>query len=155
MYGTGLYDSQKQVGKSLNRVKVAGDGFSAGYSDIYEKYVQALASMDELVQSAAEELRPTRAVTWSRAFLPVLVVSDTALWIADYSASGELTGDPRQEDETTFYLGWDYKLYNSSDPIHPANFTISHLHIITRRRLPKFLEEIQQGGRIWYQLFGG
>jgi hypothetical protein len=43
-----------------------------------------------------------------RAFLPIVVVSDGALWLADYSGSAQLTGDPRQTDETEFYLGWDY-----------------------------------------------
>jgi hypothetical protein len=153
--GTHLYDSQQLVGKSLKRVKLTENGFSATDSDIYEKYTQALTSMDELVQSAAVEMRPERAQIFSRAFLPIVLVSDGALWVADYSASGELNGDPRPEtDETTFYLGWNYELHNVFDLIHPATFTISHLHIMPRSRLPKFLEEIQQGGAIWDQLFG-
>ncbi len=155
MFGTHLYDSQQPVGKSLKRVKATENGFSASDSDIYEKYTQALTSMDELVQSAAQALRPRNAQVISRAFLPILLVSDAALWIADYSASGQLIGDPRPEaDEATFYLGWNYELHNPHDPIHPATFTISHFHLMTRRRLPKFLEEIQQGGGIWDQLFG-
>jgi hypothetical protein len=155
MFGTHLYDSQQQVGKSLKRVKVTENGFSASDSDIYEKYTQALSSMDELVQSAARDLRPRNAQVLSRAFLPILLVSDAALWIADYSASGKLIGDPRLEaDEATFFLGWNYELHNPHDPINPATFTISHFHLMTRRRLPKFLEEIQQGGPIWQALFG-
>jgi hypothetical protein len=155
MSGTHLYDPQEQVGKSLKRVKLSENGFSATDSDIYEKYTQALTSMDELVQSAAVEMRPERAQIYSRAFLPIVLVSDGALWVADYSASGQLVADPRPEaDETTFYLGWNYELPNPFD-IHPATFTISHLHIMTRRRLPQFLSEVHTGGSIWYQLFGG
>lgn len=143
-------------GVQLARVKAAeGGGFTASDSDIYEKYTQALSSMDELVQATAAELRPRHARVLSRGFLPILLVSDAALWIADYSASGQLITDPRLEaDETTFYLGWNYELHNLLDPIHPATFTISHFHVMTRRRLPKFLEEIQQGGPIWQSLFG-
>ncbi len=152
-----LYDSQQQVGKSLKRVKLDGDGFTAADSDVYDKYTQALSSMDELVRGAAEDLRTRHANTLARAFLPIVVVSDEALWVADYSASGQLIGDPRPEpDETTFYLGWNYELHNLPfEPIRPAIFTITHFHLMTRRRLPKFLEEIQQGGGIWDQLFGG
>jgi hypothetical protein len=154
--GTHLYDSQKQVGKSLKRVKVAENGFSASDSDIDEKYTQALSSMNEFVQSAAIEMRLRRTQVLSRVFLPILLVSDAALWVADYSASVQLIGDPRPEaEETTFYLGWDYELHNPPNPIQPATFTISHLHIMTRRRLPEFLREIQQRGPIWDQLFGG
>jgi|SRR5579871_1126587 len=156
MFGTHLYDSQQLVGKSLKRVKVDANGFTAADSDIYDKYTQALSSMDEVVKSAAVALRARSANTLSWAFLPILVVSDAALWVADYAASGQLIGDPRPEpDETTFYLGWDYELHNVFDPIRPATFTVSHFHIMTRRRLPKFLEEIQQAGGIWDQLFGG
>jgi hypothetical protein len=158
MSGTHLYDSQQQVGKSMKRVKVAAENsFSASDSDIYEKYTQALSSMDELVQVAARELRPQRAAPGlSRAFLPIVLVSDGALWVADYSPSAQLISDPRREaDETTFYLGWNYELPNPQDPIHPATFTISHLHIMTRRRLPEFLNQIHIGGPIWHQLFGG
>jgi len=157
--GTHLYDPQQPVGKSMKRIKVAaGDGFSATDSDIYEKYTQALTSMNEFVQSAAQDLRPQRgpAAGLARAFLPIVLVSDGALWVADYDASGRLVSDPRPEaDETTFYLGWNYEVPNPQDPAHPATFTVSHLHIMTRRRLPKFLEEIQQGQPIWHLLFGG
>jgi hypothetical protein len=157
MSGTRMYDSQQPVGRSMKRIKVVADGFSATDSDVYEKYTQALTSMNELVQVAAQELRPQLAAPGlARAFLPIVLVSDEALWVADYSPSAQLISDPRPEaDETTFYLGWNYELPNPQDPIRPAIFTISHLHILTRRRLPKFLEEIQQGGPIWHQLFGG
>jgi hypothetical protein len=154
MSGTHLYDSRQQVGKSMKRVKVVENGFSATDSEIYEKYTQALTSMNEVVQEAALALRsPHAAPGLARAFLPVVVVSDGALWIADYDA-GQLVADPRQTDETEFYLGWDYELPNPQAPAHTATFTISHLHIMTRRRLPKFLEEISQAGQIWNQLFG-
>jgi hypothetical protein len=156
MSGTHLYDSRQQVGKSLKRVKAADSGFSASDTDIYEKYTQALSSMDELVQSAAHGLRPRYAQVLSRAFLPILLVSDGSLWVADYDSSGNLIADPRVEpDETAFYLGWNYELHNPQSPSQPAAFTISHFHLMTRRRLPKFLEEIQQRGPIWHQLFGG
>lgn len=156
MFGTHLYDSQQLVGKSLKRVKLSDNGFAATDSDIYEKYTQALSSMDELVQSEARALRARNAQPLSRAFLPIVLVSDGALWIADYDGSGRLIGDPRPEpDETTFYLGWRYELPNPFAHESKATFTISHLHIMTRRRLPKFLEEIHQRGPIWHQLFGG
>jgi hypothetical protein len=153
--GTRMYDSRQQVGKSMKRIKLAENGFSATDSEIYEKYTQALTSMNELVQEAALAFRPERASPGlARAFLPIVVVSDGALWVADYSGSAQLTGDPMQTDETEFYLGWEYELPNPQDPIRPATFTISHLHIMTRSRLPKFLEEISQGGMIWDRLFG-
>jgi hypothetical protein len=155
MFGTHLYDSRQPVGKSLKRVKRKLDmTFSAGDSDIYEKYTQALTSMNELVQSAGEEMRSKRGEVFSRAFLPVVLVSDGTLWIADYSESGELCSDPQETDEATFHLGWNYELHNPFDVVHPATFTVTHLHIVTLRQLPKLLDEIDRKGRIWQQLFG-
>jgi hypothetical protein len=154
MSGTHLYDSQQQVGKSMKRIKVVENGFSATDSDVYEKYTQALTSMNELIQDAAVGLRPQIAPPGlARAFLPIVVISDGALWVADYDG-GRLIGDPRQADETEFYLGWDYELPNPYAPGAPATFTISHLHIMTRSRLPQFLSEVHTGGSIWWQLFG-
>jgi hypothetical protein len=155
MSGTHLYDSQQKVGKSMKRIKLVENGFSANDGDVYDKYTQALTSMNELVLDAAIALRPEIAAPGlARAFLPIVVVSDGALWIADYEG-GRLTSDPKQADETEFYLGWDYELPNPYAPGAPATFTISHLHIMTRSRLPQFLNEIHSGGSIWWQLFGG
>ena len=84
----------------------------------------------------------------------MVVISDNALWVADYDESGRLTSDPRQVDETEFYLGWDYEILNTMASNYPATFTVSHLHIMTRSRLPRFLQEISQGGGVWNQLFG-
>jgi hypothetical protein len=154
--GTHMYDSQQQVGKSMKRIKAGGDGsFAASDSDVYEKYTQALTSMNQVVQSAAQKLRPQHAAPgYARAFLPIVVVSDGALWVADYDASAKLISDPTQTDDTSFYLGWEYEIPHPQDPAHPATFTISHLHIMTRSRLPQFLKEVHDGGMIWGQLFG-
>jgi hypothetical protein len=155
MSGTHMYDSQQLVGKSMKRIKVAAEVFSATDSDVYEKYTQALTSMDQLVQLGAHKLRLQRdEPALSRAFLPIVLVSDESLWVADYSASAQLIGDPRPIDETTFYLGWNYELPNPQAPDHPATFTISHLHIMTRSKLPELLNAIHTGGPIWNHLFG-
>jgi hypothetical protein len=157
MSGTHMYDAGQLVGKSMKRVRVTGDTFAATDRDVYEGYTQALTSMNEVVQVAARDLRVQYAPgsEKARAFVPIVVVSDGALWIADYSSSAQLIGDPRPEpNEVTFYLGWDYELPNVRDVAHPATFTISHFHIMTRSRLPLFLKEIQERGLIWDQLFG-
>jgi hypothetical protein len=156
MSGTHMYDSQQQVGKSMKRIEARGDGsFAASDSDVYEKYTQALTSMNQVVQSAAQKLRPQHAGPgYARAFLPIVVVSDNALWVADYDASATLTNDPTRTDDTSFFLGWEYEIPHPQDPAHPATFTISHLHIMTRSRLPLFLKDIHEGGMIWDQLFG-
>ena len=155
--GTRMYDSRQPVGKSMKRIKLADNGsLSATDSEIYEKYTQALTSMSDFVHEGTRDLWPQIPQPGlARTFLPIVVVSDGALWVADYSASAQLTGDPMQVDETEFYLGWNYVLPNLQYAGVPAaTFTISHLHIMTRSRLPRFLEEISVGGRIWLQLFG-
>jgi hypothetical protein len=80
------------------------------------------------------------------AFLPVLVVSDETLWVADYSSRGELQREPFEVSELTYYVGRQY-------PLQFATLSISHLHIITRSEIRTWLPGIAQGGGIWQELF--
>ena len=108
-----------------------------------------MASLAEVIESGASQLRKgTRQSLRYIAFLPVLVVSDETLWVADYSSRGELQREPFQVPEITYYLGRQYALEGQS-----ATLTISHLHIITRSEIRTWLHGIAQGGGIWQELF--
>jgi len=152
--GTNMYPSGDHVGKSMKRIKVTENGFAATDSEVYEKYTQALTSMNRVIQAGANALRPKASPGWALAFLPIVVVSNKSLWVADYD-DGQLIADPSPADEATFYLGWDYEIPTPLDPSHGATFTISHLHIMTQSRLPKFLRDIHdEDALIWDALFG-
>ena len=143
------------VGKSMRQVKreTRGDrrGQMVGGDDVFDKWTQALASLAEIIDDGAEELRRISQPPQSLhqiAFLPVLVVSDGALWVADYSSEGAIQREPFQVAELTYFLGRKY-------PLEPegTSLTITHLHIITRCEVRSWLHGISQGGGIWQELF--
>jgi hypothetical protein len=64
-----------------------------------------------MIESGASQLRVgARQSLQYIAFVPVLVVSDETLWVADYSSRGELQREPFQVQELTYYPGRQYPL---------------------------------------------
>jgi hypothetical protein len=147
--GRWLYKPGEPVGKAMRQVRRDNKGELAGGDEVFDKWMQALASAAELVTESADLVAIT-AVDRPRqvAILPVLVVSDATLWVADYASNGRLERDPFTVDEITFYLGRKYELRRQL-----LVFTISHLHIYTRRHVHTLFEQIAGGGGIWPELF--
>ena len=148
-----MYPAFQGVGKSMRQVKreTRGDrrGQMVGGDDVFDKWTQAVASLAEMIESGASELRRgTHQSLRHIAFLPVLVVSDETLWVADYSSRGELQREPFRVSELTYYLGRQYASARAERAL-----TISHLHIVTRTEIRTWLHGIAQGGGIWQELF--
>jgi hypothetical protein len=148
------YPPGRGVGKSMRQVrretKGQRDGQMVSGDDVFDKWTQALASIADLVAEGAELLSTgTRQPMRHIAFLPVLVVSDGTLWIADYSLRGDLQSEPFQYESVTYYLGRKYPLKREG-----LTFTITHLHITTRSAIRTVLAEIANGGGIWREMFG-
>jgi hypothetical protein len=117
--------------------------------DVFDKWSQSVASLAEMIESGASELRKgSRQDLKYIAFLPVLVISDETLWVADYSSRGELLREPFQVPDLTYYLGRQYPLERQR-----VTLAISHLHIVTRTEIRTWLHGIAQGGGIWQELF--
>ncbi len=149
-----LYPAGQGVGKSMRQVGCdsKGDrhGQMIGAAGVFEKWMQALSSLAEMIQTGVDQLsagsqQPLRKI----AFVPVLVVSDGTLWVADYLSNGKLNREPFKADELTFYLGRKYPLERER-----TSLAISHLHIVTKSKIGSWLQEIAQGGGIWQELFG-
>jgi hypothetical protein len=148
-----IYPAGQGVGKSMRQVKRETKGERKGQmvsgDDVFDKWTQAVASLAEMIESGASQLREgSRQSLRYIALLSVLVVSDETLWVADYSSRGKLQGQPFQVPEITYYLGRQYALEQQS-----VVLTISHLHIITRSEIRTWLHGIARGGGIWQELF--
>jgi hypothetical protein len=144
-----LYRPGEPVGKSMRQVRRVNKGELVGGDEVFDKWMQALASAADMVTAAAEELSIAAVDRiHSVALLPVLVVSDDTLWVADYASDGALKGVPFTVDEITFFLGRKYALARER-----LTFTISHLHIIRRGYVHTLFEQIARGGGIWQELF--
>lgn len=150
----GPYGPNGGVGKSVRQIRREVKGPKSGQmvsgDDVFDKWMQALASLSEMVDSGARQLRAGKKSLHQIAFLPILVVSDQTIWVADYSPRGELRREPFQLDSIEYYLARKYPLEREG-----VALTITHLHIMTRTRIRAFLEEIALGGSIWQGLFGG
>jgi hypothetical protein len=82
------------------------------------------------------------------AVLPVLIVPDGTLWVADYSEEGVLQRDPSLVNEATLFVRRTY-----SSTFDDA-CVLSHLHIYTRTGIEAFLDTIAHSkADFWEGLF--
>ncbi|MGJ3704662.1 hypothetical protein [Variovorax sp. AFSI2.2] len=143
----GMYPIGAMVGKSTSQVGMTEKGdFTAGDSEVYEKWTQALGSAASLVQDAAYYEEASEG-TFSTVVLPFLVVADGTLWTADYSSDGLLMGDPVQCTHTTLFVGRDYWRAGG------ISYQISHLHVCTRKGMEEFLDRVALDQGLWDLLF--
>jgi hypothetical protein len=119
----------------------------AGDAEVYEKWSQALSSADELISRATYYFERSEKKEFLTAVLPILVVSDGTLWVADYSDEGTLESEPKQVDEALLYVGREY-----SKPTG-FSFYISHLHILTKRCVSSFLKKVAEPPGMWNEIF--
>ena len=153
---TQAYAVGRPVGRSLTQLKKEKGRLSGTDSDIHEKWAQALASAFDLINASYALARKRPSLTYSTV-LPVLVVPDNALWVADYDADGRPVlsrtegGEERlvrTVDETTFYVGRRYEVGNSN-----PHFYATHLHILTVSGLTALLRSMSNNGRHWTTTF--
>lgn len=143
-----IYHSHDPVGKSTTQIgKDERDQFVTGDGQVFEKWSQALASADELISDAFHHYRTSGNHVCLTAVLPVLVVSDGTLWVADYSDDGALKVPPTQVNDAVLYVGQEY-----ARRMNPS-FTISHLHVCTKTGVQLFLEQVAHDDDFWSSLF--
>jgi hypothetical protein len=143
-----LYKSSEPVGKALTQVGRSRDGdLVSSDGESYEKWSQALSSSAELISKAWLGYMRSPKRDFYSMVMPILVVSDSTLWVADYGSSGDLLHPPRQEQHVQMFVGRTYK-----GPQGLA-YTISHLHILSRSALGGFLEQVATDTHTWDQLF--
>lgn len=144
----GLYPLGQPVGKSTTQVgRTAQNEFVTGDADVYDKWTQALGSSAELIQKAAHRNKGALNGSMLTAILPILVVANDTLWVADYSEEGVPNGKPHKTDETVLFVGRDYWQRMG------ISFTISHLHICTKAGIEALLSKIASDDSYWELLF--
>lgn len=142
------YPPGEHVGKSTNQVGRNEKGqIKTGDREVYDKWAQALASASDPISSAAWAHEKRGLPSFFTVVLPVLVVSDGTLWVADYCSEGQLEGDPYQTDDTTLFVG-----HTDRVDMGPS-YTMSHLHIVTRCQLKPFLIDLLNAKGRWGRLF--
>jgi len=123
------------VGKSCAQVFYQKDRLSGSDSDVYDRWAQALSSARDLVDRAVRVPREQAGDYYFSAILPLLVVPDDTLWVADYDSDGNLLADPRVEDQTSYFVD---RVYQTGDR---TSYQVSHLEFMTVRGLQQRLEQ--------------
>lgn len=132
-----LYLPNLQTGKATALVaKLGPNQYSAKDTEIFEKWSQALASANDFVQNSisdnASDPAPMQTI-----ILPVLVVSDDSLWVADYAENGSLLAKPRQTESTDFFVNSRYQIGQGD-----TFYSISHMHIFTKKGIADFFSQL-------------
>jgi hypothetical protein len=142
-----FYVINQPVGKSTIQIgRLENDQFYANDSEVYEKWAQAVASACGLLKWSAELL--AGAVSDGVAVVPILVVPNGTLWVADYTAEGISAGKPQIADECEFYLG-----YEVLDESNHNKFTFSHLHFVTVSGLEKLIKNLTENRHAYFRIF--
>jgi hypothetical protein len=150
--GRGIYRTNEMVGKKA--VQIRWDPkralFVGDDSDTYDKWSQALSSADALIQESYQTFRRYGGRNLFVTFvMPILVVSDSTLWAADYSDSGERKGEPAPADSATLFVDREY------GESLPRGYYIGHLHVFTRTGFTHFVKELSMpDSRFREQVFG-
>jgi hypothetical protein len=136
-----VYKAGALVGKSVTRVGV-GSGqnapeFVADDSEVFDRWAQAISSAYDLISEADDYFRKKDADPKAYWIVPVLVVPDGVLWVADYDTKGTVQGAPYQVDEVEIYL--DHSACQRGLMI---SYSISHLHFVTAKGLLQFVDRI-------------
>lgn len=139
-----LYKLGEYVGKSLDQIgrKDHHDRELVGNdSDIYSKWSQAVNSSFELAETAFYESYDNQKRVFISFIIPIVVIPDNTLWIANYDNEGNRVGEIAQGEECQYYIGNKFEL---GDKLLSKEIVLTHFHIMTFSRFIKFLDGIEE-----------
>jgi hypothetical protein len=137
-----LYPARRDLGKSIAQPDLR-DPLKKAPSDEnpYSKWSQAIAASGSKLRDITDVM--LRQGQDHYAFLlPVLIVSDSALWVVPYSEDGT-RHEPQKVEDTTLYVDRPFEY----SPVK-IKYTITHLHICTRSGFTAFLNKLEQPGMV-------
>lgn len=135
-----LYPSGQPVGKACDQVGRTTTGDLTGNdSDIFDKWAQALSSADDLTYNAATDgLERSQSGIAAAIVVPLVVVPNDRLWVAQYDNNGNRTRDPEPTDRCSYFVKRDYWHRGSN----ADTYTISHLEFVTFKGLLQFIDTL-------------
>lgn len=136
-----LYPIGEPVGKStaqVGRRDTKEAELVANDAEFFEKWSQALQSLDDLVSEIADkdfiEERWNRKLHISLA-LPIVVVPNETLWAVSYTKDGKREGPPARTDRISIYIGRTYQNRFPGDSLD-----VTHLEVMTESGLANFVD---------------
>lgn len=136
-----LYPIGGHVGKStaqVGRRDTNNADIHANDAEFFEKWTQALQSLDDLVYEISDEdmlKSHGNGVLHAALPLPIVVVPDGTLWSVNYSNEGRREGSPSQVNRVSIYIGRSYE-----NVFHRGSIEVSHLEVMTEIGLRDFCD---------------
>lgn len=137
------YGRGGMVGKAMTRFGVYEDGrgkeeFVTGDADVFEKWSQALGSCHDLVTNAWRDSGESPNGTSFSFVMPILLVSNDSLWVANYDYEGELIDGAAKTDHCQFYV--DHSVdFSAPDSNAIRQYPILDLNIFTLKGFSEFI----------------
>lgn len=148
IWNSQFYKQRELVGKSLDNVRVDQKTpgklqFSGGDTETHDRYIQAVSASLSLTRVIADELyglaQSNRSQYPKTLLLPVLVIPNDRLFIADYSKD-LAKPDIRAANRANLFLGYQIGTPHAG----PAPLTLSHLEICTLDGLEELLKQFRE-----------
>jgi hypothetical protein len=117
---------------------------------VNDKWSQALSAAANVAGIASRHQTSVSEPTFTFV-MPILLVSDEALWVVDYDAADK-RGQPKRVENTTYYVARTVQLDSRGGPL---SFHISHLHMYTRTGFVSLLKNLTApAGSMRERIFG-
>ena len=145
LVGDFIGKSLAQVGRRANQGNNQGPIVTAN-EEVYDKWSQALSSAHDQLKSVYGNYRSGSSSYF--AFIPILVISDNNLWVADYNKRGTLIKPAYRAEEVEVFL--HRNIYTRTNTIA---YTFSYLHIYTKSRFLKYLGRLPSNIKYWEMIF--
>jgi hypothetical protein len=149
-----LYPSGSAVGKStaqVGRRDTRDAELHANDAEFFEKWSQALHSLDDLVEEIGSDEfihRLWNGEEHAALALPIVVVPNDCLWSVGYDYHGQRTGAPTRADRVSIYIGRSY--YNG---FPGSSLEVSHLEVMTESGLSTFHDRFLCNSESMLRLF--
>lgn len=132
-----FYSTRAMLSTSKN-VQLTGEYslYKPGDSGIYNKWAQALSSAHDLTYLSCIDGEDRTGDFAISLVIPVLVVPNRQLWVAQYDFDGNRTADPELVDRCSYFIDQSYFHKGLSN----HELTISHLEFLTVDGLRAFID---------------
>ena len=147
-----IYCPELPVGKSFAQVgrSTSNDEIIASDADVYDKWTQALASANDLICEAVQEVQQVQDGHSYGLILPVLAVPDDTLWTVQFDVTGKRLTDPSQVERCSYFVGREYAFEQGAEC---SRLRISHVEFVTLSGLETLMREVSSPGdsNRWFQ----
>jgi hypothetical protein len=146
--GGAVGKSTAQVGRRENSGELVSND-----AEFFEKWSQALQSLDDLVDEISDDDLPDNVDGNSPHMalaLPIVVIPNGTLWTVSYAEDGTSEGPPAQTDRVAIFIGRKYR-----GAMPGGSYIVSHLEVMTEAGLENFCDTYVIRDRALYNLARG